>query len=168
MKPTAEFTTSSPTETQQLAGEILSKVKDRNIICLYGELGSGKTTFVQGLAKALGIKERTPSPTFVLIKEYEVESKRQKKILQLESCNLKRLIHIDCYRINSQKDIKSVDLEEFWQDKGNLVIIEWADRIKTILPKERLDIRFEYVSERKRRIDLAASGRQKVSGKQKT
>lgn len=160
--------TNSPSETQQLAGKILSKLKDRNIVCLYGELGAGKTTFVQGLAKALGIEKRVISPTFILLREYEVASRqlpvaRRKNNWKLVAGNWKHLLHLDCYRIDSEEDFKSIDLKELWQDKNNLVVIEWTERIAKILPKERIDIKFEYISENEREITMVTSSQSPVA-----
>jgi len=128
---------SSVKETHKLAEKILKEIKS-NLICLYGDLGSGKTTFTQGLAKALGVKGRVISPSFVLVREYETKTQK--------------LIHIDCYRLRSEKDFKAMDLEELWSDPENLVIIEWAGKVKNILPKKRLDIYFKYLDKNKREI----------------
>ena len=133
-------------ETQKLAQKILTNLKVRNLICLYGELGSGKTTFVKGLAKALGIKDRVISPTFVIIRDYKI------KDLSLITNHLSLLIHIDCYRVESEKDIKSFDLKEYWSCPTNLVVIEWAEKIKQSLPKDRIDIKFKYIGKDKREI----------------
>ena len=137
--------THSPAETGKIAGKLLPLLAAKKIVCLYGELGSGKTTFVQGLAKALGIKKNIPSPTFILIREYPIEK-----------LPITKLIHVDCYRLESEKDIRAVDLKELWQNKRNLVVIEWAERIKSILPKERTDLCFEYVNadEKTRKITV--------------
>ena len=147
----------SSLQTQKLAKKFLEKLKGKNLICLYGQLGSGKTTFVQGLAKALGVKKRVVSPTFILLREYEVTSHqspvaRKENSWELETGGWQRLTHLDCYRIESEQDLKSFDLKELWEDKKNLVVIEWAEKLKKILPKERIDIKFEYVGRNKRRI----------------
>src|SRR4030042_7174150 len=132
------YLTDSPQKTQALAGKLIGPVSKQNLICLYGELGSGKTTFIQGLAQALSIKEKVISPTFILMREYQISYK-------LQVTSYKFFVHIDCYRIESEKDVKGIDFAELWQDKRNLVVIEWADRIKKILPKERLDICFPHI-----------------------
>ncbi len=132
-----KYSSSSVKETHELAEKILEELKS-NLICLYGDLGSGKTTFTQGLAKALGVKGRVISPSFVLVREYETKTQK--------------LIHIDCYRLRSEKDFKAMDLEELWSDPKNLVVIEWAGKVKKILPKKRLDIYFKYLEKDKREI----------------
>lgn len=139
---------SSVKETQKLAKKILPSLKNKNLICLYGSLGSGKTTFVQGLAQALGIKKRIISPTFILAREHEIKGSKFKKLKSV------KLIHIDCYRVSSEKDIRSIDLIELWSDPKNLIIIEWAEKIKKILPKERIDIKFKHIDENKRKITI--------------
>ena len=97
------------------------------IICLNGELGSGKTVFTKGIANALGIKESITSPTFTIIKEYEGELP---------------LYHMDVYRLNG--NVEGTGIEEYFT-KGGVVVIEWADTIQDILPEERLDIKFKIV-----------------------
>ena len=137
---------SSPKKTQAFALKAVTNFIDTNLVCLYGDLGSGKTTFVQGLAKKLGVKEEVRSPSFNLIREYKINSKKLS--------SFKYLVHIDCYRLNSNKDFKSVDVKEYWQNKRNLVVIEWAEKVKSILPKQRLDLEFFHVDQNKRMIKV--------------
>ena len=108
-------------------------------MCLYGNLGSGKTTFTQGLAEYFGIK-RIISPTFILVRPYKIKS------------IFKSLYHIDLYRLNNLKEIKNLGFEEIISDKNNLVVIEWAENAGTILPKKRIDIHFKWLSENKREL----------------
>jgi tRNA threonylcarbamoyladenosine biosynthesis protein TsaE len=143
----------SISKTHKLATEVLKNLADVNVLCLYGELGAGKTTFVQGLAQALGVKHRIISPTFILIREYGLN-------FQTDLLSLKKLIHLDFYRIDSAKDIKSFSLKELIIDKNNLVVIEWADKIKTLLPEKRIDINFEHSGKNKRKIKIAFKNRE--------
>jgi tRNA threonylcarbamoyladenosine biosynthesis protein TsaE len=118
------------------AGSYLNSGKiDSRILCLYGDLGGGKTTFIQGLAKGLGIKRRVTSPTFVFMKQYQPS-----------------FYHVDLYRVNNVKEAKGLGLGELFNDSRAIVAIEWAERIKEILPKKRIDIYFDYVSENQRKI----------------
>ena len=137
----------SVSETHTIAENLLKNLNNINLLCLYGELGAGKTTFVQGLAKTLGIKKRVISPTFVMMREYPI-------IVNSQWSMVNSLYHIDLYRINSQKDIKSIDLKELWKEPKNLVVIEWAEKIKSILPKKRIDVKFGYASQNKREIEI--------------
>lgn len=124
------YTTKNALETQRLGAEFARSVQG-GVLALYGELGSGKTTFVQGLAKGLGIKKRILSPTFVLIRSYPL---------------LKAgfFYHIDLYRLGSVKEAQDLGLEEIWENPQNIVAIEWAEKIQEILPKKRTAIFFKY------------------------
>ena len=120
-------------ETIELAQNFESEKFENMIICLDGELGSGKTVFTKGFANALGIEESITSPTFTIIKEY----------LDGEM----PLFHMDVYRLDGNTE--GVGIEEYFDKKG-VVIIEWAKTIKDILPEERLEIKFKIVDENKR------------------
>lgn len=135
--------TQSAQETKDMAFSLAKELKGGEVLCLYGDLGSGKTTFVQGLAEGLGIKRRVISPTFILMRQYKL-SRPIKKI--------KYLFHIDLYRINTIEDIKSLGLSEIWGTLENIVVIEWAEKIEKILPKGRTDIFFQYLDENTRQI----------------
>ncbi len=129
-------------DTILLAQNLESEKFENMIICLNGELGSGKTSFTKGFGQALGIKEDITSPTFSIIKEYEGELP---------------LYHMDVYRLDGNTE--GVDIEDYFTKNG-VVIIEWADTIKNILPKERLDIKIKIVDETKRVIYLKPIGKQ--------
>lgn len=132
--------TNSAFETEKFGEKLAKKVKKGGIIALYGELGSGKTTFVRGLARGLGIKKRVLSPTFIFIRPYKINSKI--------------LYHIDLYRINKFEETRGLGLEEILSKPKNIVVIEWAEKVKKILPKKRIDIHFNYLDENKRKITL--------------
>lgn len=138
-----EVITKSASETQKLGEKISADLKPGNLLALYGELGSGKTTFIQGLARGLGIKKRIISPTFVFIRQYPFGFKSR------------TLYHVDLYRINEAIEAKGLGLEEIFTDKDSMVVIEWADRIKEILPKKRIDVYFEYLEENQRKIKIS-------------
>ena len=129
-------------ETIELAQNLESEKFPNMIICLNGELGSGKTLFTKGFAKALGIKENITSPTFSIIKEYDGELP---------------LYHMDVYRLDGNTN--GINIEEYYT-KGGVVIIEWADTIKDILPKERLDIKIKVLDENKRVLIINPYGKQ--------
>lgn len=117
------------------------------VIALVGNLGAGKTTFAQGFAEGLGVKEKIQSPTFVILKEYEIHRHKISK-----SC-FKNFYHIDCYRLKNEKDAKTIGLEEILKNPENLVLIEWAERVKKILPKKQLIIvKFFHINEETRKI----------------
>lgn len=150
------FITKSAEETQKLAEELIKGLNPKRedfdlnkgfnpdkvrVIALYGELGAGKTTFVQGLAKGLGIKRRIISPTFVIIRQYKVSPAR---------CNT--FYHIDLYRIESEREVKELGLDEILNNPRNIIAIEWAEKMGNLLPENRIDIKFEYRNEGKRKI----------------
>ena len=115
------------------------------VLGLEGELGGGKTTFLQGFAKGLGIKEKILSPTFVIMKRFEIEN-----------CKLKieNFYHVDCYRIEDPQEILNLGLKDIISNSKNIVAIEWVDKIKEILPESVMTIKFEFLSEKKRKITL--------------
>jgi len=138
-----KYITYSATQTKNLGKRISQKIlksKDAVVVSLKGELGSGKTTFVQGLARGLGIKHRILSPTFVLMKKY--------KILNTK----KQFYHIDCYRIKKAQDLSALNLEKLFLDPQNIIAIEWAERIEKILPKNTIIFQFKLINEKQRKI----------------
>ncbi len=137
-----KLTTHSVMETIEFAQNIESEKFENMIICLNGELGAGKTIFTKGIANALGIKDTITSPTYTIIKEY-TEGEMP-------------LYHMDVYRLDGTTD--GVGIEEYFT-KGGIVVIEWADTIKDILPEERLDIKFKTIDENKRLLIITPYGK---------
>lgn len=125
-----KITTHSEEDTIEIAQNIESEKFPNMVICLIGDLGSGKTIFTKGFAEALGIDENITSPTFNIIKEY--------------TGGESNLYHMDLYRLDG--DVRNLGIEEYYE-KGGVVIIEWADMIEDYLPEERLEIRFKIVDE---------------------
>lgn len=132
---------------EALAQEILKEPKKRRafVLALQGDLGGGKTTFLQGFAKGLGIKERILSPTFVLMKRFSIKNKKTE---------FKNFYHLDCYRIKSQKDLSVLDFKKIISDPFNIVAIEWAERVKKALPSNTLVLKFEFINKTTRKIIL--------------
>lgn len=125
-----KITTHSEEDTIEIAQNIESEKFPNMVICLIGDLGSGKTIFTKGFAEALGIDENITSPTFNIIKEY--------------TGGESNLYHMDLYRLDG--DVRNLGIEEYYE-KGGVVIIEWADMIEDYLPEERLEIRFKILDE---------------------
>ncbi len=134
--------TKNAQETQDLGEEIGKGLKGGEVLALYGELGSGKTTFVQGLARGMGVRGRILSPTFTLVRSHKISHKSM------------RLYHMDFYRIDSVHEAEALGLKELWADPKNICVIEWAEKIKEILPRKRWDIKFDYLSENERQIEI--------------
>lgn len=139
----------SPLKTKKI-GEILGKevlkTKKRKralILGLIGDLGGGKTTFLQGFARGLGIKQKILSPTFIILKKFKVKSLK-----------FKVFYHIDCYRLQKPKEILDLGFKEIISNPQNIVAIEWADKIKKILPKDTLLINFDFIDQNKRKIKI--------------
>lgn len=126
--------------TSHIAKELVSKISQGTVIALYGDLGSGKTTFTKELANALGVARPVQSPTFVLMREYALTQR-----------GLSMLYHLDLYRLTSYES-DELGLLELFQDSSALVVIEWADKIKDMLPERRIDITFTYRDEDSRTI----------------
>ncbi len=125
------YLTKSLDETKELAAKIAEKITIGTVVALIGDLGTGKTAFTQGLAKAIGIKEAVGSPTFKLISEYEGTRFW--------------LYHIDCYRLNSSKQFMNIGGEEYLSLKKGIALIEWADIINEVLPHDTLFINFKRI-----------------------
>jgi tRNA threonylcarbamoyladenosine biosynthesis protein TsaE len=152
MKQEKSVITNNFSETQQLGFDFAKKLKGSSVVALHGNLGSGKTTFVQGLAKGLGIEKHLISPTFIIMRTYEIQVKNQKSKVKSAIQKLKMFYHVDLYRIESERDVEGLGLLEIIDDSENIVVIEWPEKIEKVLPKDRIDIFFEYVEDDRRKI----------------
>jgi len=144
-----QYITKSGLETQKL-GKRLAKMilktkigKGAFVIGLEGDLGGGKTTFLQGFAKGLGIKDKIFSPTFVIMKKFAAKSR-----------NYKWFYHIDCYRIQKPEELLDIGLKEVISGPKNIVAIEWVERVKSVLPENFLKIKFDFIDDKKREIKI--------------
>jgi tRNA threonylcarbamoyladenosine biosynthesis protein TsaE len=111
------------------------------VLGLKGNLGSGKTTFLQGFAKGLGIKEKILSPTFIIMKRFVIPAKAGI-----------HFFHLDCYRFKNEKDILDLGFKEIISNPKNIVAIEWPKKIKKLLPKNTIYIDFKFINQNKREI----------------
>lgn len=136
-----KITSRSIEDTMELAENIESEKFPGMIICLDGELGSGKTVFVKGFAKSLGIEENITSPTFNIVKEYNIGEMP--------------LYHMDVYRL--EEGDESIGFQDYFNSDG-ITIIEWSELIEDSLPDERLDIKFKVIDEDTRVIKLTPHG----------
>jgi len=117
--------THSPEETRALAAEIAGELRPGTVIALHGDLGAGKTCFIQGLAEALGIDEPVNSPTYTILGEYQGRMP---------------LHHIDLYRLSGPAEVLGLGLEEYFE-AGGITAIEWAERAEGLLPPDLLHVR---------------------------
>jgi len=145
-----KYITNSPAQTKNLAKKIAKNFKGGIVLGLVGELGSGKTQFTKGLAEYFGIKQAVTSPTFVLLKPYIIQ-KNTKTKKQKNNYKINQLIHIDCYRLDSPEELLAIGLQEYI-NKNNLVVIEWAEKVRGILPKDTIWIKFKLGKNEKERI----------------
>lgn len=136
-----DYKTFSVEQTKKLASKISQEYKNKGgVIFLIGDLGSGKTVFAQGFARGLGIKEKIISPTFILIRQHKIPKLQQ------------MFYHIDLYRLDHQIEIEQLGLKDLTRDK-NIVVIEWADKIKKTL-KPSLTVIIKKISPHERLISL--------------
>lgn len=134
---------SSAKDTITFAQEFLGTVAPGGVVALIGDLGAGKTTFVQGIAHALGIEEPVTSPTFVLWRQYET---------QHEQFNF--LHHFDLYRLESEKEVFDLGLQELFSQPDGLIIVEWADKFERLFPQETVWLTFKYIDDETREIKI--------------
>ncbi|EKD96490.1 MAG: hypothetical protein ACD_24C00023G0001 [uncultured bacterium] len=138
-----EIISKTTEDTKKLAFSIAQKLKPGDVLALYGDLGSGKTTFTGFLTRALNSTSRVQSPTFVLMRRYK--------------CNLNdinNINHIDLYRLSSINEILDLGFEEILNEKNTLSILEWPELIENNLPKKTIKIKFEIIDENERKINV--------------
>jgi len=137
----------SVADTQKIAKILMEKITPKTVkraatvLALEGELGAGKTVLVKALGRALGIKKPMTSPTFVLMKCYK-----------LKTINYKLLYHIDAYRLKDHQDLEALGIKEILKEPGNLVLIEWAERVKKLVPKNAVWIHIDHIGDKVRGV----------------
>ena len=137
-----ELDSGSPEATRHIAGRMASVAAAGDVVCLWGELGAGKTVFAKGFGRGLGIEDTISSPTFVLMGEY---------------AGRLPLFHIDLYRLASAAEALDGGLIDDRQGTG-VVLVEWPDRLGDALPADRLDVRIDGGPDERRRLRIAAVG----------
>ena len=133
---------SSVEDTRAIAAELATALRPGDVIALSGDLGAGKTSFVQGAASALGVQERVTSPTFILMREYK---------------GTVPVVHLDVYRLSNLQELTDLGYEEFLAPTS-IVFIEWGDAIGPLLPNEYLEVELHGYTDDGRTIDLHAHG----------
>lgn len=142
-------------ETQNLGEEFAQKIQPGDALLLFGNLGTGKTTFLQGLAKGLGIQRRIISPTFIIVRKYSIDKQ------------IKHFYHIDLYRTHTEDDLKGLGIPEILEEKDAIVAIEWPEKLYTLTPKRGWELYFKTIDENIRSITIEKSIRpiQEIQGK---
>jgi len=135
------FETKTPKETAKIATALAKKMKGGEVVALYGNLGAGKTTFAQAFAKALGVQERVQSPTFIFMHEHRLKRKSGPSYF----------VHADAYR-GGLPELRSISIEEYFGRPDAVVLIEWADRVKGLLPKKRITVRLRHLGGDRRSV----------------
>ena len=138
-----KYITKNQKETFDLGKNIANTLKGGEVVALYGNLGAGKTTFTTGLVNNFIPAKRVLSPTFIIVRHYYPRNKPVKKI-----------IHADLYRLNKLIEISGLGLTEYFNNPSTVMLIEWADRMKKLLPTKRTDIFFKIKSENTREIKI--------------
>lgn len=151
--------TNSLEETEKIAKEFIENLLSGGVtksgalvFALYGDLGSGKTTFVKAIAKTFGLERTVTSPTFVIEKIYPIRTNGRKRPTSNGTSQFENLIHIDAYRLKSGEELKSLGWEEISKNPRNIIFIEWPENVKDILPEDRHEIHFKFIDENTRGI----------------
>lgn len=139
------ITTHSATDTRAFGKQLAGEITPGTLLCLQGDLGAGKTTLVQGLLEGLGAERPYVSPTFVLMKQYDLSSP--------SVTGIERVYHADAYRVG-EKDFRELGFVEWCSDSKGLVILEWPERIGDLLLEKRIDITIASLSETEREITV--------------
>jgi len=141
----------SAKRTQEIAKDFAKKILKNPynrsgafVIALKGDLGGGKTTFLQGFAAGLGVKEKILSPTFNIYKKYKIKNE----------LNLVYFYHFDCYRIEKPKEVLNLGFKKIISNSQNIVAVEWAEKIKDILPSSTQWINFDFINKTARAINF--------------
>ncbi|GAB4448565.1 MAG: tRNA (adenosine(37)-N6)-threonylcarbamoyltransferase complex ATPase subunit type 1 TsaE [Anaerolineales bacterium] len=138
-----DFFSRSPEQTRRLGARLGAVLRPGDVICLQGDLGAGKTTFVQGVAKGWGSQDAVSSPTFLLVNEYR-------------RADGSLLFHMDAYRLASAPEAEELDLDSMLADGA--LLIEWPERIDGLVPPEHLWVKLEHVDEEERELKFKAAG----------
>lgn len=138
------ITTSSEKETADYGERIGKNCQGGEVFLLFGDLGAGKTSLLQGLARGLGVKNQINSPTFNILKLYEIKAPKKPKLF----------CHIDAYRLESGDDLMKLGIDEFLDDKETVTAIEWAEKVESIWPREYIRIELTSISKNKREIEI--------------
>jgi len=142
-----EWEIRTPGQMSEIVSWAIDSIASIRVIGLYGDLGAGKTTFTQELAKKLGVREHVTSPTFVIEKSYLLTSDISKKT----TIPFKKMVHIDAYRLNSPHELEVLGWQELIKCHDNLIVVEWPERVANIMPPH-LALRFSMQGEHNRKV----------------
>lgn len=145
-----EYKSGSEKETAEIAEKILEQIILRQktgsvFVGLVGDLGAGKTSFVKGVARFFGIEKTVNSPTFVIQKNYEIGDENR----ALKNHNFKQLLHLDLYRLEDEKELVNIKWEDYKNDSGNIIFVEWPNQIWKEFPEEMIEIKIKHLENSK-------------------
>ena len=141
------FITSSPRETGLIARDLAKELvkrktsKESLVIGLSGELGAGKTTFIKSFIRALGVSKKITSPTFLILRRFKLP----------KGGNYENIFHIDAYRLERGEELNEVGIKDIISNPLNIVLVEWAEKVRSVLPKEMIWLKFNYAEKEKER-----------------
>ena len=145
------FITENSNETAKIAAALAKGMKGGEVLALIGNLGAGKTTFAQAFAKALGVKERVQSPTFIFMHEHRLRKSGNRE----RGTGVRYFVHADAYR-GGASELRSIGLEEYFGRPDAVVLVEWADRVKELLPKKRITVRLKHLGGDRREVKVGS------------
>lgn len=159
MKISKSFSSHSGRETAKFGSALTkiilkkSTVKSRGavVLALHGDLGAGKTTFTQGFAKALGIKRRLISPTFVIMRRYNIPAGKNRG----RSTQFKNLYHLDAYRLKKPDALEMLGFKKILADRTAIILIEWPENVKKLLPKNSIWLKFRHGKKENERVIIS-------------
>ncbi|MDD2757961.1 MAG: tRNA (adenosine(37)-N6)-threonylcarbamoyltransferase complex ATPase subunit type 1 TsaE [Patescibacteria group bacterium] len=132
-----QYRTKNESETAEVGRKTAAELNGGDILCLYGDLGAGKTTLVKGLARGLGLRRRITSPTFALMNIYDVRTAKDAAV--------RKLVHIDTYRLENERELVEIGIEDYLGAPNTICVIEWPEKIKGLLKnKKTLNVRIEH------------------------
>lgn len=146
-----DFFSRSPEQTRRVGRRLGSVLQAGDVICLQGDLGAGKTTFVQGIAQGWGSLDSVSSPTFILVNVYRREDQSRSRVTP------PLLFHMDAYRLDSAPEAEELDLDSMLVQGA--LLIEWPERMNGLIPKEHLWVNLEHIDEEEREMKFKASGK---------
>lgn len=139
----SHYKSHGPNDTKRLGMKIASQLSGGEVICLYGDLGAGKTTFVNGMVNYYLPETRVLSPTFIIVRHYLINHN-----------NLRHFLHVDLYRLKNLPEIESLGLEDYLHKSDTIMAIEWPERMKDLLPEKIIEVRFSGIEENERKIKI--------------
>lgn len=139
----SHYKSCGPNDTKRLGMKIASQLDGGEVICLYGDLGAGKTTFVNGMVNYYLPETRVLSPTFIIVRHYLINHN-----------SLRHFLHVDLYRLKNLPEIESLGLEDYLRKSDTIMAIEWPERMKDLLPEKIIEVRFSGIEENERKIKI--------------